>query len=311
MMANQSNKKMYSQTAIFMDTLVTIKVVTAQAETIVEERIDQAYAAFRTVEAHCSRFDPNSELRQLSSNIGRPVSVSELLFQAVQFALEMAALTEGAFDPTIGATLEASGFNKNYLTGEVLQSEAIVEQTATATYRDVTLDVRARSITLLTPLILDLGAVAKGLAIDLAAKVLQGFEGFAIDAGGDVYVSGLNEKGLPWQIGIRDPMNKETVMDRVQLTEGAICTSGSYERVSKIKKETHHLIDPISKQSSIGLVSVTAVAPFAMLADAFSTAAFILGEKKGIALFEENEIQGLMVTRSLQKIVTKGWVSSS
>ncbi|HSU80388.1 MAG TPA: FAD:protein FMN transferase, partial [Candidatus Angelobacter sp.] len=205
MMKNQSMKRLHVQTAIFMDTLVTIKVITMQEEGIVNEKIDQAYEAFRGVEAHCSRFDPNSELRQLSSYIGTPVKVTELLYQAVQFALEMAALTEGAFDPTIGATLESSGFNKNYLTGERLKPDTSLEQTPTANYNDVQLDDEERTVTLTKPLILDLGAVAKGLAIDLATKVLQVFEGFAIDAGGDVYVSGLNEKGQPWQIGIRDP----------------------------------------------------------------------------------------------------------
>jgi thiamine biosynthesis lipoprotein len=310
-MENQPINKAYSQTAIFMDTLVSIKVVTVKTEAVVEEKISEAYEVFRKVEAHCSRFDPNSELRQLSSYIGTPVKVTELLYQAVQFALEMAALTEGAFDPTIGATLEVSGFNKNYLTGEKLMPSVEIGQISSATYRDVQLNDQERTITLIKPLILDLGAVAKGLAIDLAANVLQGFEGFAIDAGGDVYVSGLNEKGQPWQIGIRDPINKESFIDIVQLTEGAICTSGSYERVSKVKKETHHLMDPKSKNSAKGILSCTAMAPFAMLADAFSTAAFILGEKKGIQLFEDNGIKGLIMTSSLQKIATEGWVSSS
>jgi FAD:protein FMN transferase len=311
-MENQSiNNKAYSQTAIFMDTLVSIKVVTKLSEKIVEEKVNQAYETFRSVETHCSRFDPKSELRQLSSHVGTPVKVTELVFQAVQFALEMATFTDGAFDPTIGATLEVSGFNKNYLTGERLHPEEELGQTLSANYKDVQLNDQERTITLTKPLILDLGAVAKGLAIDLAAKVLQGFDGFVIDAGGDVYVSGLNEKGNPWQIGIRDPINKESVIDIVQLTEGAICTSGSYERVSQVKKETHHLIDPKSKNSAKGLLSCTATAPFAMLADAFSTAAFILGEKKGIQLFEDNGINGLMMTSSLQKIATEGWVSSS
>ncbi len=306
-MENRSVNYTYSKTEIFMDTLVSIKVVTAQSEKSTQEKMAQAFEAFRRVENHCSRFDPNSELRQISTQIGRPVKVTELLYQVIHFALEVSTLTEGAYDPTIGGILTDAGFNKNYLTGERVKSPVDGGSLMRATYKDVILDEQERTITLMRPLLLDLGAAAKGLAIDLAAKELESFEGYSVDAGGDIYVSGLNEHGKPWVIGIRHPINKEDMIDTIQINQGAVCTSGSYERVSKVKKNTHHLIDPKSKDSAKEILSCTAIAPFAMMADAFSTAAFIMGAKKGLQLFEENGLEGLIMTVSQEKKATTGW----
>ena len=80
-----------------------------------------------------------------------------------------------------------------------------LEPGCSVSYRDVRLDPDRKTITLLRPLILDLGAVAKGLAIDLAARELRPFENFAVDAGGDLYLGGCSANGEPWSIGIRHP----------------------------------------------------------------------------------------------------------
>ncbi len=158
---------------------------------------------------------------------------------------------------------------------------------------------------LTNPLLLDLGAVAKGLAIDMASKELKNFDGFMVDAGGDIFVGGLNEKNDLWHIGIRNPLKKEEIIRSVHLTDSAICTSGNYERISPTHN-AHHLIDPQTGTSSSNSISCTVIAPFAMMADALSTSAFILGEKAGIDLLEETESNGLIITSSLDIYETKG-----
>ena len=84
-------------------------------------------------------------------------------------------------------------------------------------------------MTLHRPLLLDLGAVAKGLAIDMAARELQPFENFAIDAGGDLYFGGCNAAGEPWSVGIRHPRG-DGLLDTLRVSDAAVCTSGDYER---------------------------------------------------------------------------------
>src|SRR3981081_535122 len=94
---------------------------------------------------------------------GRRVRVSTLLFEVAAFALDLAKQTDGAFDPTIGATMEQLGFATNYRTGGI---DPFHVSAAEGDFHDVRLDRRARTILLHRPLVLDLNAVAKGLAID-------------------------------------------------------------------------------------------------------------------------------------------------
>src|SRR5262249_11484041 len=151
-----------------------------------------------------------------------------------------------------------------------------------ATYRDVEPDDDTKTITLHRPLLLDLGAVAKGLAIDVAARELQPFENFAIDAGGDLYFGGHNADGRNWTVGIRHPRG-DGIIDCFQVSDVAVCTSGDYERTSAAG---HHLLDPRTGTEASLVASVTTIAPSAMLADTFATAAFVLGPTDGVELLE-------------------------
>ncbi len=94
-----------------MGTVVSIEVDAP------EPAVQRAFEWFHRIEAHCSRFDATSELRQLTA--GRRTPVSPILFEAVRFALMVAEETDGAFDPTVGGRMVAHGFNRHYLTGEV------------------------------------------------------------------------------------------------------------------------------------------------------------------------------------------------
>jgi thiamine biosynthesis lipoprotein len=289
--------------ALHMDTVVQMKVVSAKSEESVRLALRLAFRAFRTVEEACSRFDEKSELRKLLTQIGIPVQVSPILFEALRFAWEVANLTRGAFDPTVGHIMEAHGFNRHYLTGEETHS-AILATTAIS-YLDILLDDEQRTVQLLKPMVIDLGAVAKGLAIDLAKRELQDFEGFIIDAGGDIFVSGLNEREEPWLVGLRHPHEKDELFCTLNLTDAAICTSGNYERMSPTIDNTHHLMDPRIQTSSHGMISCTVVAPYAMMADAFSTAALILGAETGLNLLENVELNGLCITSKLEVCMTQ------
>src|SRR4051794_36390763 len=98
------------RTEAVMGTTVTIQVVRDSDES--EAAIDRAFDWFREIEERCTRFDPESELMQLSRHTGVAVAASPILFEIVQFALEVAEETGGAFDPTIGHQMETRGFNR-------------------------------------------------------------------------------------------------------------------------------------------------------------------------------------------------------
>lgn len=284
-----------------MDTVLSVVLVDASRDA--DQVIDRAFAWFSSVESVCSRFDPTSEVMRLSATVGTRVRVSALLFEAVRFAVAVARLSDGAFDPSIGGLMEARGFDRNYRTG--LRIVSRLPASPSATYRDIEVDSADRSITLHRPLVIDLGAVAKGLAIDLAAKELAAVANYAIDAGGDVYVSGRNANGEPWHVGIRHPRRTGATWCVLRLSHGAVCTSGDYARPGS--RGEHHLVDPRRGQSSHELVSTSVVAPTAMLADALSTAAFILGQERGLRLLESQGVEGLTLTRRLRPACTRGF----
>ena len=211
---------------------------------------------------------------------------------------------ERAFDPTGGHRMESRGFNRNLRSGMIVRTAIAPDRTAS--YRDVHVDPHREAITLLRPLVLDLGAVAKGLAIDMAVRELESFANFAIDAGGDLYLGGCNTEGKPWAVGIRHPRDYEKLLTTLHVSDGAVCTSGDYEHHSPMAGEEHHIMDARSGASATALASVTVLAPSAMVADALATAAFVLGPKEGIALLEQHGVEGLLVTPSLERFATPG-----
>lgn len=281
-----------------MGTTVTIEVLRDGAE----EAIGRAFTWFQSIEDVCTRFDERSELMQLTARVGVPVPASPILFEAVRFALHVAGESSGAFDPTVGHRMAARGFNREHRTGHVAAAPHVDDQVS---YRDVEVDADRRTITLHRPLVLDLGAVAKGLAVDVAARELQPFEDFAIDAGGDLYLGGHNADGEAWSIGIRHPRATGDFIDAVHVSDAAVCTSGDYER--RTDRGTHHILDPRTGESAAAVASATVVASGAMLADALATAAFVLGPREGVPFLERHRVEGLIVMADLEMHVTSGW----
>jgi thiamine biosynthesis lipoprotein len=290
-----------------MGTVVSITLI-GHGETE-SRRLERANAAaraiswFQQVEDCCSRFDPCSELRRISERIGAPVVVSATTLEVVRFALALANETGGAFDPTVGYMMVERGFNRNYRTGDIVEPVRAMP----ASYRDVEVDAINSTITLHRPLQLDLGAVAKGFAIDLAAKELFPFDNFAISAGGDLFVAGHNETGANWAIGIRHPRCQNTMIDTVRVSNSSVCTSGDYERVSPSDGTSHHLLDPRAGTSASCSVSATVVAPVAMVADGLATAAFVLGPERGLELMVKHGVEGLVVSPTLEQFATPHW----
>lgn len=294
----------YAQTRVFMDTTVVIEISAREGDHgDLAERMDRAFCWFAEVEHRCSRFDEASELRSLCRRAGEPIHVSPILFHALHLSLDVAHLTGGALDPTVGRAMERSGFDTNYLTGEHLSSRFVAD--ARGTYRDIHLDRNAQTVTLTRPLALDLGAVAKGLAIDLAAQELNGLPGFVVNAGGDIFACGFNPDGERWQVGVRHPRRHAELLASLSVTNAAVCTSGDYER-PRTTGAGHHIIDPASGGGAEAAVSVTVVAPTAVVADALSTAVFVLGPQIGFDLLKREGVEGLIVGPDLDVIVTPG-----
>ena len=290
-----------------MGSVVTIRVVRPENDPeadAVESAMERAFGWFREIEERCTRFQPQSELMQLTAQAGVAVPVSTILFEAVRFALLVAKETGGAFDPTVGHRMAARGFDREHRTGERVPSTN--EPNPDVSYRDVELNQDRKTVTFRRPLTLDLGAVAKGLAIDTAARELAPFQDFSIDAGGDLYMGGVNPRGEPWSVGIRHPRRDGELIDTVQVSNQAVCTSGDYERPVPGVAGEHHILDGRTGSSPRTVASATVVAPGAMLADALATAAFVLGPQEGLQFLTRMGVDGLIYTPELERYGTGG-----
>ncbi len=296
--------EVFTRTAILMDTFIAIEVIAPKGTPEPTAAMERALGWFAEVEVRCSRFDPKSEVMRLTRFAGSPVKVSKVLFEVVRFAVAIAQASGGAFDPAVGHVLEARGFNRDYRTGQSVDTG--LDPEARPSFRDIRLDPARSTITLKRSLIVDLGGVAKGMAIDLAAKELSQYESFAIDAGGDLYLKGRNPLGRPWRVGIRDPRREEALLETLQISDAAVCTSGDYERRAPDESGEHHILDPKTGRSAAEVASVTVVAPTAMVADALATAAFVLGPERGIRFLERQGVAGLIISSSLERHATAG-----
>jgi thiamine biosynthesis lipoprotein len=156
---------------------------------------------------------------------------------------------------------------------------------------------------------ISLGGIAKGYAVDRAAKVLDdaGLTSYYVQAGGDLFARGTKPDGNGWQAGVRDPRGPEQgFFALLSLSDHAFSTAGDYERSYVVDgKRYHHIIDPRTGYPATASRSVTIWAKTALQADAIDDAVFILGPEKGLALVESIDGVGAVIVDKDNKI----WVS--
>jgi thiamine biosynthesis lipoprotein len=219
-------------------------------------------------------------------------------------AKRVAARSDGAFDPSAGALVELWGYPDH---PALPDSAAIAEAVATVDWRAVeSADMAAggevpRAWKLGLPgMRLDLGGIAKGWGVDRAADLLAGVSGAAlVNVGGDLAVRGTKPAGTGWLIGVQDPRDPSRLFLKLRLTgPGAVATSGDYQRWFEVGGvRYHHLLDPRTGWPARGVRSATVVAPTCAVADAWATAAFVLGPEAGVAALErEPDLEGVLVT---------------
>jgi len=151
---------------------------------------------------------------------------------------------------------------------------------------------------------LDPSGLVKGWAIAGAGKLLQQarVRSFSINAGGDVLTRGQAPQGGPWRIGIQHPLDRNAVAAVVALNNGAVATSGAYER-------GRHIIDPHTAETCDGLLSVTVLGPDIATADAYATAAYAMGSSAAAWLAGLPRYSGMVINAERQMVTTPGFNS--
>ncbi len=163
---------------------------------------------------------------------------------------------------------------------------------------------------------IDFGAIAKGYAAALVRDYLQTTEcrGGLLSLGGNVALFGEKEDGSPYKVGLTDPFSSDRVLGYLHRTDGFVSVSGSYERYfEKDGVRYHHILDPrTGSPADSGLVSAAVIAQDGTLADALSTALFVMGVQDAIAFYECGvyDFEAILVTQDGRIIVTEGIAAS-
>ena len=260
--------------------------------TVVHTNVSEAQAAllaaFREmerIEALMGRDRPGSDVDRINESAGRAVVVSAETMGLLVRAHQYSARTSGLFDVTSAVAADRWGFGQDSVSGAPDQ-ETVARLARSIDYRKIALDRAASTVRLLEAgMLLDLGGVAKGYAVDQAAAQLRlfGVVNFLINAGGDLLASGEPEAGRPWRVGIQHPRDANELIARLEIRNGAVATSGDYERFVEWDGIKYpHIIDPRTARPSMERQSASVVAATAEEADALATYLFISGAFDGL-----------------------------
>lgn len=261
-----------------------------------------AEALFRLWERTLSRFDPASELARLNAGAGRPVPVGPLLRDVVRSALVWARRTGGLFDPTLGAELAALGYDRPFSQLGHEPAPTVNAPHRRGTWRDVRVGPLG-TITLPARVALDLGGIAKGMAVDAAIAELRdaGVESALVSAGGDLAVTGALLGSGAWPVTVVDRTGPVTV----PLLRGALATSSvERRRWPAAEGMRHHILDPRTRRpAGTPLRRVTVAAPTCAAAEVHAKAAVILGREDGRRWLEDAGCTALLVEEAASHTV--------
>jgi len=282
-----------------MGTVVEITMMGGDASDY-DKAADSSFSEIARLEKVFSNYDAKSEVSRISRQAGSAVKVSGDVIAVVKTALYVASLSEGAFDPTIGAVAGLWGFSgeKKY----VPQSSELAKYLPLVNYKNVVVDEKGGTVRLTKKgMTLNLGGVAKGFIVKAAGKKLleRGVARAIIKAGGDMFlINKISSFGnADFIIGIKDPREMEKIFGEAFSRRGAVATSGDYERFFMSGGIRYsHILDPKTGLPARRSRSATIVTEDSTLADALSTAVFVLGPTKGLALIESLKgVEGVVI----------------
>ncbi len=271
-------------------------------------KVDEAEAkaaietALALVNTQMSNWDSTSEISRFNAKTDlQPTRISADLAKVMRAAEDVHLASEGRFDTTMGPLIELWGFGAKDRQG--MASDAQIADALSRSGHGSTLSVGSNSLQKRrSDAQVYLSAIGKGYGADQVGKALEalGITDYMVEIGGDLYASGNNPGGTPWQIGIEKPAALSGgVLSVVPVSGHGLASSGDYRNYFEQDGVRYsHLIDPVTgRPISHKTASATVLAENAMLADAWATAMLILGREKGLEIASAHDVAVLFVER--------------
>jgi thiamine biosynthesis lipoprotein len=247
---------------------------------------DAAIADVQRLEALYSRYNPSSFLSKINqvASVGGAIDVDEETASLLDYAATCYEQSDGLFDITSGLLRRAWKFDQGKLPEQSLIDELLVK----VGWHKVSWQRPVLSFDM-PGMEIDFGGVVKEYAVDRAASLClsQGIKHGIVNLGGDIKIIGPRADGSPWRIGIRHPRSKDALLDTLLLYEGALASSGDYERCIMINGVRYgHVLNPKTGWPVRHLAAVSVVGDFCVVAGSASTIA-MLKESQGIEWLQD------------------------
>ncbi len=272
--------------------------------------VEAGRTAIAAIDAIASHHDSGSELSKINRLAGQgPVVVSATMAELLQHAWRRSGQSKGRFDPALGSLTHQWGFP------DVVQPPTADQVEFGRQHSGLRLvEWDGKAVRFLDPAVrLDLGAAAKGFAVDRAVESLRraGAAAGMIEAGGDIRFWGRKLDGRPWRFGVQHPRDADRIVVVDDIGLPALATSGDYEQFFEFEGQRyHHLLDPQTGYPAHRAVSATAWATSAAAADMMATAAFVGGPQAALQMAAADDSLEVLVffekDGQLQRVASEG-----
>ena len=286
-----------------LDTVITLTAY-CEDKAVLEDALKEC----DRYEQLLSKTIEGSDVWRINHAGGEPVEVDPVTAEVIREALAISSVSEGAFDVTIAPASALWDFKAE--TPALPDADELAEAASRTDWRKVQLE--GNTVTLPAGMMIDLGGIAKGYIGDAVRVYLEnrGITSAILSFGGNIVTIGTKPDGKAWKIGVQD-IDRPTgeYMLVVESSGGCAVTSGIYERGFEIDGvRYHHLLEPATGwpvQNT--LASVTILTDSSARADGLSTAAFVLGEEKGMALIEAlKDTEAIFIRRDRTILYSSG-----
>lgn len=254
------------------------------------QNIDEVISEIDRIENLISEWRPSTQISEVNRNAGiKPVKVDREVFELTKRAIQYSEMTQGAFDISIIAMDKIWKFDDSMTT--MPTAEQISNSVRNVGYQKIILnDVESTIFLSEKGMKIGFGSIGKGYAADKGRELMKknNIEAGIVDASGDLSTWGQPTDDDFWKIGIKNPFKKHKMVTVLKLNDGAVATSGSYEKYAEINgKRYAHIINPKTGMPATGLTSVTILGPSTEFANALSTSIMVLGRKEGKKLLRK------------------------
>ncbi len=273
---------------------------------VARQRTEQAIREISRIEQLISEWIPNTEISTVNAMAGKaPVKVSEDVFRLTERALFFSEITNGLFDISVASMFSVWKFDgEEHAIPDSIQIAKSVEK---VNYKNIVLDKKNHTIFLKEEgMKIGFGATGKGYAADKASSLLKqlGVPAGIVNASGDLVTWGVLPNREKWKIGIQNPYEIEKAVEVIRIRNGAMTTSGNYEKYTEINgKRYAHIINPKTGWPVSGITSVTVIGENAEFCNGLSTSIMLLGVEKGLELLKKHPSYGAYILSDKGEVI--------